>query len=174
MKRIAIQGTLGSYHDIAAHKYFEGEEIELICCATFEDVFAAVKKDSKTIGAVGPPGAHGTFGKSRYRIPSQCIKSFDSAVPIPRPGLQGAKYILYLSPTLTYFTNVSHELLTPLTVISCISDYLDQKVPAVRQQSVMLKANAEKLKRLIQQVLDFRKMDVGKLKLNVSKGDIRG
>ena len=74
---------------------------------------------------------------------------------------------------LTYFTNVSHELLTPLTVISCISDYLDQKVPAVRQQSVMLKANAEKLKRLIQQVLDFRKMDVGKLKLNVSEGDIR-
>ena len=50
MKRIAIQGTLGSYHDIAAHKYFEGEEIELICCATFEDVFAAVKKDSKTRG----------------------------------------------------------------------------------------------------------------------------
>ena len=37
----------------------------------------------------------------------------------------------------------------------------------------MLKANAEKLKRLIQQVLDFRKMDVGKLKLNVSEGDIR-
>ena len=48
MKKVAIQGTLGSYHDIAAHKYFEGEEIELICCATFEDVFAAVKKDSKT------------------------------------------------------------------------------------------------------------------------------
>ena len=50
MKKIAIQGTLGSYHDIAAHKYFEGEEIELICCANFEDVFAAVKKDSQTIG----------------------------------------------------------------------------------------------------------------------------
>ena len=26
MKKVAIQGTLGSYHDIAAHKYFEGEE----------------------------------------------------------------------------------------------------------------------------------------------------
>jgi len=50
MKRIAIQGTLGSYHDIAAHKYFEGEEIGLICCANFEDVFAAVKRDSQTIG----------------------------------------------------------------------------------------------------------------------------
>ena len=50
MKKVAIQGTLGSYHDIAAHKYFEGEEIELICCANFEDVFAAVKRDSQTIG----------------------------------------------------------------------------------------------------------------------------
>ena len=50
MKKVAIQGTLGSYHDIAAHKYFEGEEIELICCASFEDVFGAIKKDSQTIG----------------------------------------------------------------------------------------------------------------------------
>lgn len=50
MKKIAIQGTLGSYHDIAAHKYFEREEIELICCNTFEEVFASMKKDSKTIG----------------------------------------------------------------------------------------------------------------------------
>lgn len=73
---------------------------------------------------------------------------------------------------LTYFTNVSHELLTPLTVISCISEYLVQKSPAAQQQSAMLKANVDKLKRLIQQVLDFRKMDVGKLKLSVSEGTI--
>ena len=50
MIKIAIQGTLGSFHDIAAHRYFEGEEIELICCATFEEVFNAVQKDSKVIG----------------------------------------------------------------------------------------------------------------------------
>jgi prephenate dehydratase len=52
MKRIAIQGGIGSYHDIAAHNYFEGEEIELICCATFEEVFEAIRKDSTTIGMV--------------------------------------------------------------------------------------------------------------------------
>ena len=50
MIKIAIQGTLGSFHDIAAHRYFEGEEIELICCATFEEVFNAVQKDNKVIG----------------------------------------------------------------------------------------------------------------------------
>lgn len=73
---------------------------------------------------------------------------------------------------LNYFTNVSHELLTPLTVISCVTDHLEQKVPSVHQQSVILKSNTEKLKRLIQQILDFRKMDVGKMKLRVSRGNI--
>lgn len=41
---------MGSYHDIAAHQYFEDEEIELICCNTFEEVFDAIKKDSNVIG----------------------------------------------------------------------------------------------------------------------------
>ncbi|MEG1837694.1 MAG: prephenate dehydratase [Bacteroidaceae bacterium] len=50
MKKVAIQGTLGSYHDIAAHQYFEGEEVKLICCSHFSDVFDAVKNDSSTIG----------------------------------------------------------------------------------------------------------------------------
>ncbi|NDW12324.1 prephenate dehydratase [Bacteroides sp. 214] len=50
MKRVAIQGTLGSYHDIAAHNYFGEEEIELVCCNTFEDIFAEIKKDARTLG----------------------------------------------------------------------------------------------------------------------------
>lgn len=50
MKRVAIQGTLGSYHDIAAHNYAEGEDIELICCAHFEDVFKQIKNDPEVIG----------------------------------------------------------------------------------------------------------------------------
>ena len=52
MRRIAIQGVKGSYHDIAAHKYFKDEEIELICCNTFEEVFAQIKKDSDVIGVI--------------------------------------------------------------------------------------------------------------------------
>ena len=52
MKKVAIQGVLGSYHDIAAHKYFKDEQIELICCNTFEDVFEAIRRDSSVIGAV--------------------------------------------------------------------------------------------------------------------------
>lgn len=50
MKRIAIQGVIGSFHDIAAHQYFNGEQIQLICCATFEEVFQHIKDDPTTIG----------------------------------------------------------------------------------------------------------------------------
>ena len=49
MKRIAIQGMPGSFHDIAAHIYFEGEQIQLICCATFEEVFQNLKEDPTAI-----------------------------------------------------------------------------------------------------------------------------
>ena len=52
MKRIAIQGELGSFHDIAAHQFFHGEQIELICCATFEEVFENIKRDPTMVGLV--------------------------------------------------------------------------------------------------------------------------
>lgn len=50
MKRIAIQGFEGSFHDITAHRYFEGEQLQLICCATFEEVFDNMKNDPTIIG----------------------------------------------------------------------------------------------------------------------------
>ena len=50
MRRIAIQGVRGSFHDIAAHQYFEGEQIQLICCQTFEQVFDNINKDPTVIG----------------------------------------------------------------------------------------------------------------------------
>ena len=50
MKKIAIQGLLGSFHDIAAHQYFKTEQIELICCSTFEQVFEGMRQDPTVIG----------------------------------------------------------------------------------------------------------------------------
>ena len=50
MKRIAIQGELGSFHDIAAHEYCKNEQIELICCNTFEEVFEHIKNDPTVVG----------------------------------------------------------------------------------------------------------------------------
>ena len=52
MKKIAIQGEKGSFHDIAAHQYFEGEQVELICCSTFEQVFEHIKREPTIVGVV--------------------------------------------------------------------------------------------------------------------------
>lgn len=49
MKKVAIQGGLGAYHGIAAENYF-GEEVELLPCATFKDIFLSIDKDPSVIG----------------------------------------------------------------------------------------------------------------------------
>lgn len=49
MKKVAIQGGLGAYHGIAAENFF-GEEVEIVPCITFRDIFIAIKKDPNTIG----------------------------------------------------------------------------------------------------------------------------
>lgn len=50
MKRVAIQGGEGSFHEIAAREYFKGEELEIISCSTFRDIFAETRKDLDLIG----------------------------------------------------------------------------------------------------------------------------
>ena len=52
MKKVAIQGIAGSFHDIAAREYFRGEEIEIIPCETFSQVFQTIKKDNSIIGVI--------------------------------------------------------------------------------------------------------------------------
>lgn len=49
MKKVAIQGGLGAYHAIAAENYF-GEEIEIVPCSTFKDIFESIKKNPEIIG----------------------------------------------------------------------------------------------------------------------------
>jgi len=49
-KKVAIQGIAGSYHDIAAHNYFEEEEIDLVCCNSFKEVVSTIHKDPSILG----------------------------------------------------------------------------------------------------------------------------
>lgn len=50
MKKVAIQGGLGAYHGIAAENFFIGEDVEIVPCATFRDIFRTIKKEPNTIG----------------------------------------------------------------------------------------------------------------------------
>lgn len=52
MRKIAIQGIEGSYHEMAARMYFEKETVDILACKHFKDVISAVKHDPKVIGAI--------------------------------------------------------------------------------------------------------------------------
>ena len=51
-KQVAIQGISGAFHEIAAKAYFDDNNIEIVPCITFKDVFASMKKDGSLYGII--------------------------------------------------------------------------------------------------------------------------
>ncbi len=72
------------------------------------------------------------------------------------------------------FANISHEFRTPLTLIKGPIDELDISGENTLETSniKMIRRNANRLLKLVNQLLDLSKLDSGKLKLNTTEGDI--
>jgi len=77
---------------------------------------------------------------------------------------------------LRFFTNVSHEFRTPLTLIAGpLEEILSEPeaIPAtVRKQLDMMKGNTDRLLRLINQLMDFRKVMQGNMKLTIRQREM--
>lgn len=73
---------------------------------------------------------------------------------------------------LQFFTNITHELLTPLSILSAAVDDLKQTAPVYKSQYALMTTNINRLVRLLQQILEFRKAETGNLKLRVSQQDL--
>ncbi|MGY5353369.1 hybrid sensor histidine kinase/response regulator transcription factor [Wenyingzhuangia sp. IMCC45467] len=76
---------------------------------------------------------------------------------------------------LRFFTNISHELRTPLTLIlGPVKQLLEQENANSYEKSRvnLIYQNANRLLRLVNQILDFRRAETGALKLKVSKVDV--
>lgn len=75
---------------------------------------------------------------------------------------------------IKFFTNVSHEFRTPLSLILApIEKLLHQKDNDGQQkQYQMIHRNARRLLNLVNQLLDFRKLEVEGIRLYLSEGDI--
>lgn len=52
LKQVAIQGGLGSFHEIAARAFFANEEIEVLPCTTFKELFGRIHADENRLGIV--------------------------------------------------------------------------------------------------------------------------
>ena len=75
-----------------------------------------------------------------------------------------------------FFTNVSHEFRTPLSLIISPLDKLIKysKDEEQEKQLKLVQRNAKRLLSLVNQLLDFRKIEVQEIKLHTSIGDIIG
>ena len=70
------------------------------------------------------------------------------------------------------FTNITHELLTPLTVISASVDKLRDEAPNHGHDYDLMQLNIQRMVRLLQQILETSKSEAGQLKLVVAQGDV--
>jgi len=70
------------------------------------------------------------------------------------------------------FTNISHELLTPLTVISASVERLRQQEPRFVTDYALMDLNIERMVRLLQEILETSKSQTGELRLRVAQGDV--
>jgi len=76
---------------------------------------------------------------------------------------------------LKFFTNISHEIRTPLTLILGPLEKLlnkDYSKEELKENLQFMYRNTKNLDKLISQLLDFRKLQTGNLKLNLTQSDI--
>lgn len=77
---------------------------------------------------------------------------------------------------LQFFVNVSHEFRTPLTLIlnpvdKILSSFSDDP-EVVKTSALSIQRSARRLLHLVNQLLDYRKMDVGMAPIQLEKGDV--
>jgi signal transduction histidine kinase/ligand-binding sensor domain-containing protein/DNA-binding response OmpR family regulator len=78
---------------------------------------------------------------------------------------------------LRFFTNISHEFRTPLTLIKAPIEKLINSGEKIGQEEQLyifklIQSNTNKLLRMVNQLLDYRKLEAGSLMLEPSEGDI--
>lgn len=75
---------------------------------------------------------------------------------------------------IKFLTNLSHEFRTPISLITGpVERLMDRETDAKKQSQLsMVKRNANRLLNLVNQLLDFRKLDENELTLNLIAGDI--
>ncbi|MEL6660143.1 MAG: ATP-binding protein [Bacteroidota bacterium] len=72
-----------------------------------------------------------------------------------------------------FFTNISHEFRTPLTIISGMANQIEQQPKQWAQKGAkMIKRNSNNLLRLINQILDLRQLESSAMEVQYIQGDV--
>ena len=101
-------------------------------------------------------------------------KQHNSKLEQHRLKLEYQQKIYIADMKLRFFTNISHDLRTPLTLIITPLQIMLNEISdkAVHKKLTVIYQNAQHLLELINSLLDFRKLDVGAEMLRCKQGDI--
>lgn len=76
---------------------------------------------------------------------------------------------------LNFFTEIAHEIRTPLTLVMAPIEVLNERYsadPFIRKQLSIMRGSTDRLLRLLNQLLDFRKHETGNIQLQVRQTDL--
>ncbi|MCG8580695.1 MAG: ATP-binding protein [Bacteroidales bacterium] len=95
---------------------------------------------------------------------------------LKRETMAREKETLLHQMKIRFFTNISHEFRTPLTLIAGpLQEMLDHDTTissATKSQLNLMKSNTDRLLRLINQLMDFRKVSQGNMHLSIRQRNI--
>ena len=122
--RVAIQGETGSFHHLAARRWY-GEEPEIIACETFEDVFAALSDgradqaviaiENSLYGPITP--VHDLLSKYKLPIVGEISERINQhLIGLPETDL----------------TKVTSVISHPVALQQC-SEFLSRELPAAKR-----------------------------------------
>ena len=117
MRKVAIQGGLGAYHGIAAQNFFTDEEVEIIPCNTFRDIFRSIKKDANVIGIMAIENTIAGSLLPNYEL----LK--EHKLPIAGEYKQRVSHCLAVLPGQTIY-DVKEVQSHPIALMQC-TDFLD-------------------------------------------------
>ncbi|WP_158285106.1 hybrid sensor histidine kinase/response regulator transcription factor [Arenibacter aquaticus] len=103
------------------------------------------------------------------------LKNRDNRNELRIKEMERVKLAEIYESKLMFFTNISHELRTPLSLIldPVFSLIQDRRYYAKHRELLdIVKNNVERLRRLIDQIMDFRKYEYGKMELQIVEGDM--
>jgi response regulator RpfG family c-di-GMP phosphodiesterase/signal transduction histidine kinase len=159
--------SIAQYSGIAAYAIF-GARVPVAPLETFGQAAYSFDAYAFLVFGFAAAGAVAAYGCSRFR--STLARSLSSEA--------SNKAITELDAQKTYFfSNVSHELRTPLTLIlspleAMLAGDLSYMPPKQREYLEVMRRNSLSLLKLINGLLDFTKIEAGKMKLNRQRTEL--
>lgn len=143
MRKVAIQGGLGAYHGIAAENFFVGEEVDIVPCITFKDIFTSIKKDPNIIGIMAIENTIAGSLLPNYEL----LKN--NKLPIAGEYKQRVSHCLAVLPGQTIH-DIKEVISHPIALMQCV-DFLETlpKVKVVEHEDTALAAKDIKDKNML-------------------------